>query len=253
MAVGETVYIVASSSRVVLARGRAQVSRLTATRNALAVTPSAATYELLSPSGSILANPTPAIVGSIAEATLTALNLPITLSLGENYSERWTLTIDGIERSFRRMAVLARFELHPPVAESELLSGEYPDLAQNLGNYGTTLQSFMDAAWAELLRTLQRYGSFADILVDSSDVFDLYRHMVLERSFRAMLKFQESERWRGLWEHHRDEMRGARDGLKVQVDRDRDGLADHLGMESIVKSIHQNMAPRRTMRQPWKW
>ena len=61
------------------------------------------------------------------------------------------------------------------------------------------------------------------------------------------------DRWTRLWEFHRDEMRACRDGLRVQVDRDRDGLADSLGMESVVRNIHPNIGPRRVMTRPWRW
>jgi hypothetical protein len=260
VAAGETSIVVPTAARILLVRGRAQISRLTAWRSAAQLVPTEASYQLLAPGGSVLVNHTAfganlsVDVAGTVSANVGASVLPETLGLGEGYSERWTLTVGGLVRSAVRQAVLARFELHPMVAEAELVEGEYPDLQAALGNYGQTLQAFMDAAWNELLRILAKYGTWADILVEPSDLYDLYRQLVFERVFRSLSKMQEgNERWARLWEHHRDEMRAARDGLRVQVDRDRDGLADSLGMESVVRSVHPNVGPRRTMARPWRW
>lgn len=255
MAAGELVYVFAQSARVLLERGRAQTSRLAVYRDGVQVVPSSGTYKLFGPSGAELVSMAATFAGDgTAEAGLTAPQLGATLAYGEGYHEEWTLTIAGVVRSFRRMVVLSRFELHPPVSEVQLVGAEYPDLVTNLGNFGQTLQPYIESTWAELLRLLARYGTWADILVEPSDVFDLHRHMVFERVFRSLFKMQEgNERWRELWLFHRDEMRATREGLKVQVDRDRNGLADSLGMESVVKSVHPNVPPRRRMQRPWRW
>jgi len=255
MAAGETVFTFASASRIVLERGRAQVSRLAVYRDGalVAPTPTGSSYELVSPAGVVVANPTVSVAAGIAQVTIPSLSLPTTLPYGEGYSERWVLVLESVPRTFRRMAVMGRFELHPPVAETELTLGEYPDLVSSLGDYGQSLQTFMDAAWNELLRHLARYGTYAHIVVEPTDVFDYYRHLVFERVFRALLKFQDSERWRNLWEFHREEMKAARDGLRIQVDRDVDAMADSLGPDPVLRSIHPNLAPFRRMATPWRW
>lgn len=251
MTASETLLTLPNARPVVLGRERTQVSKMACYRDGVLVAPSAGTLTLKDPAGATVASPTVTIVSSIAQATYSAGNLPSTLAFGEGYTEWWDLTVETVSRPVRRLVTLARFELHPPMTVLDITEGEYPDLEQQLGDYSTTasgdtqLQTFMDKAWDHCMRRLWRMGSPAVLLVDSGDVFDWYRHETLQRVFKALLTMQANERWRELWEYHRDEARAAKDGLRPVQDRDQTGIPDNKGRQAVVMSVHPNTPPRR--------
>lgn len=254
MAAGETPFTILCRSQVVLCRERAQVSRIKAYRDGALVVPSAADYELLDAGGNVISDEAPSIaVDGTVSVNIPALDLPSTLAFGEQYQERWILTLGGIPRTVRRIAILARFELHPPVSEEELVAGEYPDLVEGLGDYGTTLQPFMDTAWAECLRWLWRQGTPSDLLVDASEVYDWYRHTVLLRVFKLQAKMQPGDRIEGLWRYHEEKATAARQGAAHTVDRDRSGLPDSYAREPAAQVVHVNVMPRRRLSAPHKF
>jgi hypothetical protein len=158
-----------------------------------------------------------------------------------------------VVRTVRRIAVLGRFELHPPVNESELVAGEYPDLVEGLGDYGTSLQPFMDTAWAECLRWLWRHGTPSDLLVDASEVYDWYRHTVLARVFKLQAKMLPGDRVETLWRYHDEKAAAAKSGAVPTVDRDRSGLPDSYARAPVAKTVHVNVSPRRRIASPHKF
>lgn len=253
MAGNETLYTFVVRGSAFYARARQNVSSLPVYRSGAVVAPTVVSCTLVDRGGQLIATATTAITDDIATATFAAVDLPATLMMGPQYQERWLLTVDDIVTPIRRSVVLGRFEMHPPVAELDLTEGEYPDILTDLGEYGQTLQPFMDGAWQELCRKIERRGDFQDIFVQSSDVYDWYRHSVLERVFRALCKFQpNNERWSALWDHHKEQMVLELEGISFQSDRNRDGQADSQAREELQKAYHVNTPPRRRLRDP-RW
>ena len=259
MTASQTLLTFPNGRQLVLGRAREQITKMPCYRDGVLVDPTSGTLSLVGPTGTVLATPAVTIVGNIAQATYTAVMLPITLGFGEGYTEQWLLVIDGIEVPVRRLAIMSRFELHPPVAFTDITEGEYPDLLQQLGDYSTTadggsqLQAFMDRSWEGCLRHLWRLGTPSVLIVDSSDVFDWLRHEVLARTFKALLGMQANDRWQKLWDFHREEARAAKTGVKPIQDRDQSGTPDNVGRQPVAMSVHPNMPPRRRTRFPGRW
>jgi hypothetical protein len=253
----ETIYTIAAGSPVVLVRGRTQVTRIQATLNGAGVSPTGTVeYELSSPGGSVVSTGSGLItigVTGICTATVPDTDLTDAWAYGEHYQERWTLTLGSVDRTVRRLAVLGRFELHPPVSEAELVAGEYPDLAEGLGDYGTTLQPFMDAAWAECLRWLWRKGTPSDLLVDAGEVYDWYRHTVLARVFKMQSKMQPGASLEALWRYHDEQATAAKNGVAPTIDRDRTGQPDSYARKPLAQTVHVNVSPRRRIASPHKF
>lgn len=257
---GDTLYTFRQDSKPVLERVRDNVTQMAAYRDGALVAPSSGTYTLWGPrtdiddGDAIVDGEAVTVSGSVAQYTVAAASLPATVALGQGYMEVWSLVMpDGKTYTVRRSIVVGRFQLFPPLTEEDLVQGEYPDLTRNLGASGTSvLQGIMDGAWSMVIRHLESRGRWADILVDSSDLFDWYRHEVLRRCFSAMLMRQPNERWMELFAMHRDEARIAKEGLRITVDRDRDGRADTEGKEAGVQPIVPNIPPRRVLRRK-KW
>lgn len=255
---GETLYTFRRDSKPVYQRARQNITQMAAYRDGALVAPSAGTYALWRPEddlddGTPIAG-TVVVSASVATVTLDALDLPTTEPLGPGWMEIWTLDMpDGVTYTVRRPVVVGRFQLFPPMTEADLTLGEYPDLTVNLGRNGSTvLQGLMDGAWQMLIRYLEAQGRWGDIIVDSSDVFDWFRHETLRRCFSAMMMRQPNARWEELFAMHRDEAKVAKAGLRITVDRDRDGRADSEGKEAVTKSIVPNVPPRRRARSS-KW
>lgn len=254
---GETLYTFRNATKAVLERGRANTTALAGYRDGELAAPSSGTYTLLPPSGAAVVDAElVSVVSSVATYTIGAATLPDTLTLGPLYQEEWALLMpDGRTYTVRRPVILGRFQLFPPVSEDDLVQGEYPDLVVSLGTDGSVrLQRIMDAAWNACIRRLEQHGAYPDIIVDSGDLFDWHRHEALKRAFGAMLQRQPAnQRWRELWDHHRDEARAAKSGLKIKADRDRDGRQDHLGHEPVARQIQPNIPPRRRWRRDPRW
>jgi hypothetical protein len=253
MAGAETVYTFATRAPIWLAFGRDNVTKLPVYRSGAIVTPDSGTYALRDIGGHTVSAPSVSFDSDgIATATVPGADIPASLGLGEGYSELWTLEIDGVSRTSRRDAVLGRIELHPPVAQSDLVSGEYPDILDDVSGFAGDLQSYMDQAWSYVCRIMTKRGDFPDTVVEPSDVYDWYRQEVFERIFRSLFKSQNNDRMFTLWQHHKSEAQREREGLRMKVDRDRDGVADSLAREPGSRSVFPNLPPRRWTRNP-KW
>ncbi len=247
MSTTETLYSFRTRVPTILERGRAQRTRLEVYRAGALVQPASGTYQLIAPAGvATVAATAVSFDASVAYYDLTTADLPTTLALGSLYQERWALTMpDGSTRTVRRSAAVARFELHPPLSDVDF-TGDYPGLIDDLGDYGTSLQGWIDSAWSHAARYLTKHQDFPYILVEPSDVYEWVYHEVLARIFRALFKNASSddERWARLMEHHQTKAEAERSSLRIVPDRDQDGLADHHGRESAgLRTIQRNVLP----------
>ena len=114
-----TPYAAQIRSIELLERGKAQTTEIKVYRDGSQLIPTAATYTLIKPTGAdLLTGATASINGSgTVSYTHTAEQLATTEELGEGYVQEWTLTIDGDEYLFRRMAALVRRRLYPVVSD----------------------------------------------------------------------------------------------------------------------------------------
>lgn len=209
------------------------------------VAPSSGTYTLLDDTGATVKTGAVIVSGSVATFSLAALDLPATLALGEGYQERWSLVMpDGTTRNIRRDVAIALFELHPPVTQTEIITGEYPDILHDLGSVVTSLDGFLDAAWYHCVRRLWKHGSWPGIVVEPSDVYDWHLHVTCHRIFKALMKRGggESDRFADLRDYHDEEAKNAEASLRIKVDRDASGLADDLARHGVgIRQVHANL------------
>lgn len=256
MAGAETLYTLVTRGTTFFERGRQTVSSLPVYRDGALVAPTEAdcAYLLVDSAGTTIADPAVEVVDDIAQVTIEAADLPSTLTLGVGYAERWTLALpDDSVRTVQRQVVLGKFELHPPMDQSEL-TDEYPDLLVDFAGFGSHFQRQLDSAWREVCREITRQGDFPDIYCEPSDLYDWYKQLALERIFRALSKTQSSnQRWFDLWQHHLVQVDRAKSAVRFLPDRDRDGLADSQARESAAKSYHVNVPPTRRPRWDPRW
>lgn len=248
MSTAETRYVFRNAVPVTYQAGRDQDTAIAASLNGAPATIVSATFTLINRSSATVVNAAAAsIVAGAAVYTLDGTTeIPATAGLGNNWQERWTLTMpDGTVRTVRRTAALSGYELHPPVADSDIVA-LYPDVLDSLGDYATHLQGYVVEGFLKVSRELWRHQAFPYIVVDSADIFSWAREESLAVLFRSLFMSSQGqdERWRLLWEHHRDQARNEQAACRIVEDRDLDGIADSDNRERATpQGAHWNYPP----------
>jgi len=234
----------------ILERERTQLVSLEAERDGALVAPSSGTYELIRPDGTTVVGPSAVVItGGIATFSVTAAVLPSTLGYGEGYQERWALVMpDTTTRTVRREAAVARFVVYPPLRQSDIVTNEYPDLVEQLGVYGASVQPWLDGAWGFIMRKMFKAGAWPELIVSQSDFYEPLRHETLYRIFKFLSRRTAGEsRWHELMELHKSEFKTEWSTMTSIWDRDQSGFADDLGRKAVATAVHLNVAYRRTM------
>lgn len=193
------------------------------------------------------------ITDSVANYTITAATLPSTRDLGRLYLLRWNLTIAGNVFEVQRACTVARYPMVLPVADNDLTDGEYPDLIDQLGDYGTNLQTFLASAKRDVLRELEQEGQWPDLISSPTDLFEPIRQLALAKIFKFLFNTNDSERSQILMNFHQETFEKTMRTLAARFDRDGDGLPDDNGREAVARSIHPGGAPRRYARKDPRW
>ena len=215
------------------------------------------TFTLIADTGSSVfsvaatAGPNNTIEAVIPSATLADI------ATGELYQGRWTPIMPGETdaREFRREAVVTLFKLVPPVSEQDLVDGNYPDLRDQLGPFGTNLQPFLDQAWGWFLRKTFKFGRWPDLLISTHDAFEPVRERAWFLIFRFLFRRTRGtdNRFEILWRAHGKSARDEFRSMSARWDEDHDGVADSLNREAAVGAVHRNSAPRRRLRRDRRW
>jgi hypothetical protein len=254
MSSGETEYTYRQGGPDVLQRARANTVTLEVWRDGAKVAPSAPTVSLIRPSGTFVVEDAAAsIVSDVATYTIGAGSLPVSEDVGRLYQLRWTLTIGGLARTVNRACTLAQYPMVLPVTDADLTDGEYPDLVDQLGDYGSNLQTFLSAAKRDVLRELEQAGQWPDIITGPSDLYEPIRQAAFVKVFRFLFSTNDSERSERLMELHRAEYSKVMKDLRVRMDRDDDGLPDGERRESVSRTIHRGGARFRRRRRSALW
>lgn len=247
MSDSETIYSFRTLVPRVLQRERTQEVKLEVHRNGqlVDVTAAGSTYTLLDPAGRAVVDAQPVVIsGKVPTYTIQDVQLPDTLEFSELYQERWALVIDGATHTVRREAAVAPFLVFLPVADVDLMAGEYPDLIEALGQYGTTFQPFLDRAFRDVLEELWKRGRWPDLMLSASAFVKPVRELALFRIFKFLFRHTGGSggvnRWQTLMEHHQEEWKGAISDFRSRIDHDIDGLPDSRNRESSATVVQRN-------------
>ena len=213
-----------------LERAKAQTSELKLYRDGSQIVPTAATYTLTKPTGTdLLTGQTATIAesGTVSYAH-SAEQLKESEELGEGYVQEWTITIDGEEYLFRRMAALVRRRLYPVVSDIDL-TATYSDLANIRPSTLTSYQQYIDDAWYQILRRIRNRGmGYEYLMMSAESFFEAHRHLSLYlifRDFHSSLG-QSNGRYLDLANEHYRLYRDEFDTINFIYDEDHDGEAD---------------------------
>ena len=213
-----------------LERAKAQTSELKLYRDGSQIVPTAATYTLTKPTGTdLLTGQTATIAesGTVSYAH-SAEQLKESEELGEGYVQEWTITIDGEEYLFRRMAALVRRRLYPVVSDIDL-TATYCVLANFRPYTLTSYQQYIDDAWYQILRRIRNRGmGYEYLMMSAESFFEAHRHLSLYlifRDFHSSLG-QSNGRYLDLANEHYRLYRDEFDTINFIYDEDHDGEAD---------------------------
>ena len=213
-----------------LERGKAQTTEIKIYHSGSQLIPTAATYTIIKPTGSDLLTGATANIdgnGTVSYAH-TAEQLANTEQLGEGYVQEWTLTIDGDEYLFRRMAALVRRRLYPVVSDIDL-TATYSDLDNLRPSTLTSYQQYIDDAWYQILRRIRNKGmGYEYLMMSPESFFEAHRHLALYlifRDFHSSLG-QSNGRYLDLANEHYRLYRDEFDAINFVYDVDHDGDAD---------------------------
>ena len=213
-----------------LERGKAQTTEIKIYRSGLQLVPTAATYTFIKPSGADLLTGVTADIsgGGTVSYAHTAEQLANNEQLGEGYIQEWTLTIDGDEYLFRRMAALVRRRLYPVVSDIDL-TATYSDLDNLRPSTLTSYQQYIDDAWYQILRRIRNQGmGYEYLMMSPESFFEAHRHLSLYlifRDFHSSLG-QSNGRYLDLANEHYRLYRDEFDTINFVYDVDHDGEAD---------------------------
>ena len=254
MASGQPVYIFRMGGPDVLQREQNNTVNLEVWREGALVAPSEGTVSLIQPGGDTLVDDAAVVItSSVATYTIPAAILPSTQTIGRLYMLRWALTIGGLVFEVQRACSVARFPMVLPVSDDDLVEGEYPDLIDQLGDYGTNLQTFLVSAKRDVLRELEQSGQWPDLITSPSDLFEPIRQLSLSKVFKFLFNTNDSERSSILMTLHREQYEKVLSELTARFDRNDDGLPDSEGREAVNRSVHPGGAPRRYARKDPRW
>ena len=255
MASGHTDYTFRQTGPDVLQREQQNTVKLEVWRDGALVEPAAGgTLTLIDPGGVKLVDAqTVTISAKVPEYTIASSVLPSTVDVGRLFMLRWELTISGQVFVVQRACSVARFPMVLPVTDSDLIDGEYPDLLDQIGDYGSNLQTFLDSAKRDVLRELEQAGQWPDLITSPSDLYEPIRQLAFAKVFRFLFNTNDSDRSQILFQLHQDRYERVMKELTARFDRDDDGLPDSENREAVMRSYHPGGAPRRYARRDPRW
>lgn len=221
---GETLWSFRSPYPDVLARGRTNTLSGTLQYSGTAPTISAATFNLYRPDGVEVTGCTLSLASNVATVSVPAASLPTTLPLGEGYQEVWTFTISGTAYTYQRPAALARYQLVPAIHTSDV-TGRQPAVSRNLGA-NVTIQSFMDQAWAQIIRSILSAGHLPYLIRTPDAVGEAHICLSLALALEAMALGSDNAVYQKLAESYRKQYSAAWGSITWQTDYDHDGKID---------------------------
>lgn len=213
-----------------LERGRAQSTVIRFYRDGSQIVPTAATYTFKKPTGAnLLTDETASIDGSgTVSYAHTSEQLATSELLGEGYIQEWTVTIDGEDFIFRRMAALVLKRLYPVISDVDL-TATYSDLDALRPSSLSSYQQYIDDAWYQILRRIRNRGMGYEYLMMSAEAFfESHRHLSLYlifRDFHSSLG-QSNGRYLDLANEHYRLYRDDFDQINFVYDENHDGRAD---------------------------
>lgn len=182
----EVSYSVELESPILLEQGRPNELACPVRRHGSLVVPSAGTIDIYDASNALVVDGEPITeAGGIATYTTDDF---ASSTRGMRWRIEWSLTLDGVARSFRTTAGLVRC-VPSPVVSDLTIYGRVPVLEATHPSAITravTHQRAIDDAWKEIGRQLRRDANRPHLVVDQSDLEEPHLLLTLARIFGGL-------------------------------------------------------------------
>ena len=176
------------------------------------------------------------IVGSIATYTITDVELPDTLSLGDGWRIEWDLIISGDPAViFVRAASLVRSNLFPTAVSADL-EARHQNLSRLIAT-GNDADDFITTAWEVIVRMLLKAGRMPYLVLSPWALHDALVFKSLELIFRDGPTAAGDGKYAELAEDYQNMFATEWASISFDYDYDRDGDADgteQAGAESVL-------------------
>jgi hypothetical protein len=228
----------------VIERAKSTTVDLTVYYNGAAVTPSAATFRLASPSnGDTIATTSATIVGSTVQYSISASEIPSTLSLSDGYMQYWTLTISGEVHTFKKPTAISLSSLYPVITDLDL-EAEYSDLASIRPSTMNSYQTYLDEAWVQLIQRIRDQGNLEYLIMSPQSLRSCHKNLTFYLIFKDMDSSGLGEgRYLELAKEHRKEMEFDFKRLKFTYDQSQSGYPDDVNKQRSAVSVIYTAAP----------
>jgi hypothetical protein len=166
------------------------------------------------------------VTASIAQYTLASATVA-SYSFSTDWRVEWSLVMpDGVTHLFQRSAALVRRRLYPVITDTDLIEA-HSDLEALRPAGLSSYQSYIDAAWHDILDMLQNAGSFAFLVMEPSAFRRVHLYKTLELVSRDFsTSFGDGSKWDQLAEVYDVKFETNWSRLNFTYDRDNDGLPD---------------------------
>lgn len=212
-----------------LERGRDNTVTLPVYRDGALVVPSAGTLSVYDAANvAIVDAQAVTVVDGVATYAIAAATLPSTLALSDRWREEWTLTLDGVARVFVRGAGLVRSRLYPVVTDLDLTE-THTELRQWMADDSTSLQSYIDSAWASVQLRLIEQGRWPYLILSPYALREAHLCLSLARCFRDYASSAAGTgvgKYAELAAQYQEQYDQAFARLRLQYDADEDGQID---------------------------
>tara|TARA_R100000664_G_scaffold31173_1_gene44543 strand:+ start:3662 stop:4426 length:765 start_codon:yes stop_codon:yes gene_type:complete len=239
----------------VLERERACTVDLPIYRDNALVGPTGAHFKLSDPSGNdVIALTAVSIIANVATYSISAPELPKTLSLGEGYMQHWRLTISGQTYEFKKPTSLARSALYPVISDLDL-EAEYSDLASiRPTSIGSSYQQYIDEAWIQLVQRIRDLGNLEYLIMSPQSLRAAHKNLTFYLIFKDMDSSGLGEgRYLDLAKEHRRQHEFDFKRLTFKYDMNQDGVTDDPNSARSALGVFYTSAPPRVFSRRGRW
>ena len=169
----------------VLERGKGFNAELPIYRDGALVAPSSGTFRLADENNNdVISASSVSVVSSVATYSISAGQLPSTLSYSDSYTQYWDLVLpDGETYSFKRPCALAKCALYPVISDLDL-EAEYSSIDNLLGSGLSTFQAKIDEAWVRVVQRVRDQGSLTYLIMSPQSLRSAHMNLTLYLIFK---------------------------------------------------------------------
>ncbi len=224
---GDTLYSARLEPYEWVQKGRDNVIKCPIYRDGALVAPASGTVSVYDDSNTAQVDGAAVTVsGSVAQYTIPTATLS-GLEYATGWRIEWVLSLSSVSHTFRQEAAHVRAPLWPIISDTDLRDGRYSDLDDLRPSGVSSYQTYIDAAWRDVLDRLIAEGKWPHYIVTAAALRLPHLHRSLELIF---LDFHQSagadSKWLQLAEHHGTEWGRSFRSVRYTEDRDEDGAAD---------------------------